>query len=276
MHAHRAPLLLTLLLAATPALGGGPEPILLDGLEPGSPSSWSSAPGWSCVDGDAPVTGNSTTEEPGTGGCPDGMVAVSTFCIDVFEASLERLDGPGGPWSPYLNPGATPVRARSVRGATPQGYISQVTADAACQASGKRLCSNDEWLRACKGPSATTYPWGNSPDPGRCNDHRDAHPLVEYYGTTEPWIWDHIDQPCLNQLPASLERAGNRPGCVSAEGPHDMMGNLQEWTDFFDGTARGGFYVDTTINGPGCNFVTTAHDTNHFDYTFGFRCCADP
>ena len=37
----------------------------------------------------------------------------------------------------------------------------------------------------------------------------------------------------------------------------------------------GGFYVDTQINGNGCLYATTAHDTGHWDYSTGFRCCAD-
>ena len=250
--------------------------VFADGLEPGSPSSWSAANGWSCPDGAAPVAGNSTVEEAGDPGCPAGMALVATFCIDRFEASLALLPGDGGgPWSPYLNPGATAVRALSVRGATPQGYIDGVRAAAACANSGKRLCTDAEWLRACRGPSAWTYPWGDSPEPGRCNGARAVHPLVEYYGTTDPWIWDHLDQPCLNQLPAGLERTGQRAGCVSAEGPFDMMGNLHEWTADPNGTFRGGFYVDTVINGPGCLYATTAHATSHWDYSTGFRCCAD-
>lgn len=260
-----------------PGLLGAQALVFADGLEPGSPSSWSAANGWSCPDGDAPVAGNSTIEEPGDPGCPAGMALVDTFCIDRFEASLALLPGDGGgPWSPYLNPGSTAVRALSVRGATPQGYIDGVRAAAACANSGKRLCTDTEWLRACRGPSAWTYPWGNSAEPGRCNGARAVHPLVEYYGTTDPWIWGHTDQPCLNQLPAGLERTGQRAGCVSAEGPFDMMGNLHEWTADPNGTFRGGFYVDTVINGPGCLYATTAHDTSHWDYSTGFRCCADP
>ena len=54
-----------------------------------------------------------------------------------------------------------------------------------------------------------------------------------------------------------------------------MMGNLHEWTADPDGTFRGGFYVDTVINGPGCLYATTAHATSHWDYSTGFRCCAD-
>jgi hypothetical protein len=54
------------------------------------------------------------------------------------------------------------------------------------------------------------------------------------------------------------------------------VGNLHEWTADPAGTFRGGFYVDTKLNGPGCLYATTAHDSSHWDYSTGFRCCADP
>jgi sulfatase modifying factor 1 len=38
---------------------------------------------------------------------------------------------------------------------------------------------------------------------------------------------------------------------------------------------RGGYYVDTSLNGNGCLYATTAHDTSYWDYSTGFRCCAD-
>ncbi len=38
---------------------------------------------------------------------------------------------------------------------------------------------------------------------------------------------------------------------------------------------RGGFYADTKINGEGCLYRTTAHGFTHWDYSTGFRCCAD-
>ena len=62
---------------------------------------------------------------------------------------------------------------------------------------------------------------------------------------------------------------------MSAEGVYDLMGNLHEWTADPAGTFRGGFYVDTVINGNGCSYVTTAHAVTHWDYSTGFRCCAD-
>jgi len=215
-----------------------------------------------------------TTEAPGQGGCPAGMILVTTFCVDQYEASLVRLDD-GTSWSPYINPGSTAVRALSVQGAIPQAYIDGVQAGDACVNAGKRLCTDAEWLRACQGPSGDTYPYGNTRQPGVCNDHRDVHPAIEYFGTSASWIWSEIGNACIDQLPMSLDPAGARAGCVTAEGAYDMMGNLHEWTADPNGTFRGGYYVDTTLNGPGCLYVTTAHNTLHWDYSTGFRCCAN-
>ena len=62
---------------------------------------------------------------------------------------------------------------------------------------------------------------------------------------------------------------------MTEDGAFDMMGNLHEWTANPTGIFRGGFYVDTVRNGPGCLYRTTAHTTGHWDYSTGFRCCAD-
>lgn len=212
-------------------------------------------------------------EAPGTDGCPDGMLLVDTFCIDRFEASLVTLDGQ--PWSPYFNPGSTPVRAVSIEGAVPQAYIDGIQAGDACAKAGKRLCYDDEWLRACRGPDQYVYPYGDTLELGVCNDHRAEHPAIEYFGTNADWIWSELGNACIDQLHDSLDRTGQNPGCVTFEGAYDMMGNLHEWTADPAGTFRGGYYVDTKINGPGCLYATTAHNTSHWDYSTGFRCCAD-
>lgn len=210
-------------------------------------------------------------EEPGTGACAPGMVAVDAFCVDRFEASLVELDG--GAFCPFVNPGSRRLRAVSLRGGVPQGFINQVQAAAACAEAGKRLCTDAEWLRACRGPGNTTYPYGATRQPGVCNDARTPHPAIELYGTTSSWIWSHLGSPCLNQLDGGLARAGAFAGCASAEGVMDLMGNLHEWTADPAGTFRGGFYVDTQLNGNGCAYVTTAHGVTHWDYSTGFRCC---
>ena len=213
------------------------------------------------------------SELPGMDGCPAGMLRVEAFCVDRFEAALETMEGV--PWSPFFNPGDAAVRAVSMEGAVPQAFVSGNQAKAACEKAGKRLCTDAEWLRACQGPDDSTYPYGESAAPGTCNDSRAEHPAIELYGTTEPWIWSELDNACLDQLPDSLDRTGQNPGCVTAEGAFDMMGNLHEWTADPEGTFRGGFFVDTVVNGPGCLYKTGAHTSTYWDYSTGFRCCAD-
>jgi sulfatase modifying factor 1 len=222
-------------------------------------------------------------EAAGEGGCPSGMIPVtSAFCVDQYEASLVEVlaDGTTREWSPYFNPDTTRVRALSRAGAVPQGYISGVQAEMACEEAGKRLCTDTEWLRACQGSMGVTYPYSTDASSdvrmtGVCNDHRDVHPAVERFGTSDSWIWSMLNDACISQLPMSLARTGAYDGCVSEPGALDMMGNLHEWTSDPAGTFRGGFYVDTVLNGPGCLYATTAHDVAHHDYSTGFRCCSD-
>ncbi|NNE35711.1 MAG: SUMF1/EgtB/PvdO family nonheme iron enzyme [Rhodothermales bacterium] len=198
--------------------------------------------------------------------CPSGMVSVDSFCVDQYEA---HLDGR----SPYDVP--TNGVAVSEEGVVPQGYISGDVADAACRAAGKRLCTSGEWLRACEGPTGTTYPYGDVYQPNTCNEGRETHPVIELFGSAADWSSRQMNDPRLNQLANSLDAAGANPACVSAEGVYDMHGNLHEWVADADGTFRGGFYVDARINGAGCSYRTTAHGRSYHDYSTGFRCCSD-
>ena len=114
----------------------------------------------------------------------------------------------------------------------------------ACAEAGKRLCDDDEWLRACRGSSTTTYPYGNTRQPGVCNDDRD-HPAIEFFGTAADWIWSELGNACISQIPNSVDTTGENEGCVSEDGVHDMMGNVP--TDL--GPHRrlpGRFYADTS------------------------------
>jgi formylglycine-generating enzyme len=225
-------------------------------------------------------------EEPGTGGCPKGMVRVTTYCVDRFEASIVIVEGAKETtWSPfYPPPNDKTYRAVSLRSAVPQGYISGAMAERACKASGKRLCTDAEWLRACRGPMGFTYPYGNTRMPGVCNDARSTHPAVQCFGSSASWIYSELGYAGINQQADTVDLTGSHPGCVTAEGVYDMMGNEHEW--IYDDPAkyadpvkaidfRGGFYADTKINGEGCLYRTSAHGFTHWDYSTGFRCCAD-
>src|SRR5438445_11753117 len=111
--------------------------------------------------------------------------------------------------------------------------------------------------------------------PGVCNDHRDVHPAIECFGTSASWIWSELGWPGIDQQSSTVDRTGARSGCVTAEGAYDMMGNLHEWIEDPLVNFRGGYYVDTVINGNGCLYQTTKHDFAHWDYSTGFRSCAD-
>src|SRR5260370_36975312 len=81
------------------------------------------------------------------------MVAVASYCIDPYEAYVVELDGQGQekPHSPYETVEGLTVRAKSVQGEVPQAYLSRPEAAGACANAAKRLCTADEFVRACNG-----------------------------------------------------------------------------------------------------------------------------
>ncbi len=214
-------------------------------------------------------------------GCPEGMVALSErVCIDAFEAHLERLDDAGKPigvFSPNEAVLGKRVRAKSARGVVPQAYISQTEAAAACKEADKRLCTDDEWRAACKGPLESLYPYGARRHAGACND-RGVEPIAQTLrrpASNETWGFDPMNDPRLHLVPGGVARTARFDRCRSEVGTYDMVGNLHEWTADPDGTLRGGFYLDTAKLGEGCDYAAVGHDSKYRDYSTGFRCCAD-
>lgn len=218
---------------------------------------------------DSAETGSSEETAHRDPTCPPEMALAGESCVDRWEAHLRG-------WSPYEVP--TAGVAVSEAGAVPQGYISGEVAAEACAAAGKRLCTSEEWMRACQGPEGTLYPYGDTYQAGACNDtYPGGHPVSDYFGTSSGvWDTEHMNDPGINQQPGTVDPAGANPGCVTPEGVYDLHGNLHEWIDDPSGTFKGGFYADASINGAGCTYTTTAHSVDYHDYSTGFRCCADP
>ncbi|HWP07773.1 MAG TPA: hypothetical protein VNN72_18605 [Polyangiaceae bacterium] len=242
-----------------------------------------------------------------SGRCPPDMVDVSgRFCIDRYEGSLvdARL---GRPLSPYFSPrkseakraleaftGTAPVpgapelprppvweleesfepKALALPSATPNGYVSGLLARAACEQAGKRLCSAEEWVTACRGEQNRRFPYGEDYEAGACNVYRDTHPARVLWGDASK---NHLD-PRLNLVADAsgplLRHTGETARCQSRWGPDaafDMVGNLDEWVDEPSGAFLGGFYARATTNG--CEARVTEHPVEYFDYSTGVRCC---
>jgi hypothetical protein len=208
-------------------------------------------------------------------GCPREMARLGDSCVDRWEASLVELVLGGGEiaWSPYVPPNGHRVRAVSRPGVVPQGHVSYPEAKAACRNAGKRLCSPREWERACKGPAQTKFPYGEEHVGGMCVDAGRTTPNTALYPMSKAFSYEGMNDPRLNQLPNTLEKTGAAAGCTNELGVFDMVGNLHEWAA--DGRFHGGYYLDVKRNGQGCEYVTSSHATQYYDYSLGFRCCAD-
>jgi hypothetical protein len=219
---------------------------------------------------------------PTAGACPPEMASIDgRFCIDKWEGILVERTSDGERVLPFTSTvDGRDVRAASVPGVFPQGYVSGAEAAVACANSGKRLCTKMEWRKACVGPRTLQFGYADAREHGRCNDHGRS-PMLAVWGLTSdsaPSDWDPLkmNDPRLNALPGSLAKTGAHEGRTNEYGVFDMVGNLHEWTSDPDGTFQGGYYLDTSINGDGCAYRTTAHDFGYHDYSTGFRCCADP
>jgi formylglycine-generating enzyme required for sulfatase activity len=175
-----------------------------------------------------------------------------------------------------LDPGVRfEPKATVLPDAIPNGYLSGEIAERACRNAGKRLCTAEEWVTACRGEQGRKFPYGDTYEPGRCNVHRETHPARVLHGDASI---GHLD-PRLNQVTEEngdplLRQTGGTPSCKSewnGDAAYDMVGNLDEWIDDPDGTFVGGFYSRATKEG--CDSRIEVHSYDYYDYSLGVRCC---
>lgn len=181
------------------------------------------------------------------------------------------------PLPSFQRRGRFTARAVSVRGVTPNGYLSMATSRDACAAAGKRLCTLEEWQTACRGQEGRQFPYGDAYKQGTCNVFREDHPgRVLFENMTVGMIDPRMNKVTVKGKPL-LRLTGGTAECKSVWGDdaiYDMVGNLDEWVDDPEGTFAGGFF--SRASKVGCDRVVTAHPALYFDYSTGGRCCQDP
>ncbi len=132
----------------------------------------------------------------------------------------------------------------------PVGRIGWADAEAACAEAGKRLCTENEWEKACKGPGNLVYTYGDTWDPSFCGASADA--------------------------PYTL---GSRKDCLSGYGVYGMSGGLREWTATSPPNkehrkvVKGGLRGNAE-RGTRCAFSVDV-DKEFSEGILGFRCCKD-
>ncbi len=141
--------------------------------------------------------------------------------------------------------------------AIPTTDVTRGEAARLCETKGKRLCSELEWERACKGPDSARYEYGAVYDPLVC-------------GAGLP-----IES-------AARRPSGDRASCGSAFGVRDMHAGAMEWTDSRWGrgsrrelgVARGGNDVSGELTSR-CAYARPLALMARSP-AMGFRCCAGP
>jgi serine/threonine protein kinase len=174
------------------------------------------------------------------------------FWIDKLEVTNERF-------------GSVGCAPQSSDPAQPRNCVNWVDANSHCEARGARLPTEREWEYAARGPSALTYPWGNSYDPSRVIGEDDST-----YGDT------------------GTAPVGSRPAGASWVGALDMSGNLWEWTssrfaayeydqshesssnDTGSRVVRGGAFIDSSFNLRSAIRSLGSPSSEYFNQ--GFRC----
>src|SRR5450755_2778341 len=91
-------------------------------------------------------------------------------------------------------------------GAIPTTNVSRDEAARLCDGKEKRLCSELEWERACKGPDNARYDYGATFDARVCNAGQSADTSARH-------------------------PSGERTACRSGFGVREMHGGAWEWTD---------------------------------------------
>lgn len=145
----------------------------------------------------------SATSRPGMAYVPAGVLLAGTPVDCAPRVAEEELPGTKMEMGEFF---IDLLPYPNEAGAIATTNVSRDEATALCAARNKRLCTELEWERACKGPANTTYEDGDDFHPATCG------------------------------LGAAAELSAKRPtgelsACTSGFGVHEMHGGAWEWTE---------------------------------------------
>jgi formylglycine-generating enzyme required for sulfatase activity len=143
----------------------------------------------------------------------------------------------------------------------PCNCVNHVGAEQFCSYAGGRLCTEDEWLRACRGTDNRPFPYGQSFDLSVCNSSSATSKLEGRGRGTVP-------------VSSLSECEGGLPGL------YDMAGNVAEWLADCKGTyckfRGGGHWSNDPIEYfAACLGVCAGNQRSLQSNTVGIRCCQD-
>jgi serine/threonine protein kinase len=174
------------------------------------------------------LSGKLPTEERGLTGSTEPTAKttdVSAFLIDRFE---------------YPN----------VKGRVPVHGVSHAEAEQYCEEAGKRLCSANEWEKACKGHGNLIYAYGDTYDDDFCGVGNGDH-----------------------------YASGDRSECNTDWRVYDMSGNFREWTSTVpQGSETRRIVKDGLRTNPmkGLRCASFSDESVGFkERSLSFRCCLD-
>jgi formylglycine-generating enzyme len=203
----------------------------------------------------ARVESDAAAPRPGMAWIPPGTLKAGTPVDRTPRVADEELAGTEIPMQGfYIDLLPWPNEPNAI----PTSNVSRDEAEQLCSSKGKRLCTELEWERACKGPDNVTYEYGDT--------YR-----KEVCGTG-----DAVEH-------AARRPTGEHAQCKSAFGVAEMHGSVFEWTsstwgrssrDATQGVLRGGNSVAGELVARCANAIARAPSKK--SPTMGLRCCAGP
>ncbi len=157
---------------------------------------------------------------------PARLIYLDAYQIDQYEVT-------GAQYQRFVDETGARAPRYWLRGRYPAGQadrpvvgVSWDEAAAYCTWAGKRLPTEAEWEKACRGTGGRVYPWGDAWDASRLN-------AGQPFGDARPDVWDEA-WSFLTVTPASvtapaLRPVGAYPSGASPFGVMDMAGNAAEW-----------------------------------------------